>query len=89
MMSTETLEKVVAVIANEPHSAAALTLYALVSTLEFQQAGYLFKLDKLCDLDDVQRSLAYELMEIMVRGESRNPHWQQAKARMDDLVRAG
>ena len=37
----------VAEIAREPHSAAALTLYALASTLEFERAGYLFKLVKL------------------------------------------
>ena len=49
-IDTDRLDRVVAEIAREPHSAAALTLYALASTLEFERAGYLFKLVKLRDL---------------------------------------
>lgn len=83
------LEVLVAEIAAAPHSAAALTLYALASTLEFEQAGYLFKLVKLRDLSESQRQLAYRLMELMAEGRNRGEDWQQAKARMDALVRAG
>lgn len=83
------LEALVAEIAAAPHSAAALTLYALASTLEFEQAGYLFKLVKLRDLSEPQRLLAYHLMELMAEGRNRGDEWQQAKARMDALVRAG
>jgi hypothetical protein len=83
------LDEVVAEIAAAPHSAAALTLYALVSTLEHEQAGYLFKLAKLRDLSAAQRQLAYRLVEIMVDGANRGERWQQAKTRMDALVRAG
>lgn len=83
------LEALVAEIAAAPHSAAALTLYALASTLEFEQAGYLFKLVKLRDLSESQRQLAYRLMELMAEGRNRGEDWQQAKARMDALVRAG
>lgn len=83
------LEALVAEIAAAPHSAAALTLYALASTLEFEQAGYLFKLVKLRDLSESQRQLAYRLMESMAEGRNRGEDWQQAKARMDALVRAG
>ncbi len=83
------LDEVVAEIAAAPHSAAALTLYALVSTLEFEQAGYLFKLAKLRDLSASQRNLAYRLMELMATEANHGAEWQSIKARMDQLVRTG
>jgi hypothetical protein len=83
------LDQVVDEIRAAPHSAAALTLYALVSTLEHERAGYLFKLDKLRDLNPDQRRLACELVELMVRGENSGPDWDRAKAAMDTIVRAG
>ena len=82
-------EQVQSEIAAAPHSAAALTLYALVSTLEFEKAGYLFKLVKLRDLSAEQRSLAYRLIDLMVEGANQGEAWRQAKQRMDELVRAG
>ncbi len=86
-MSQQTLDAIVQLIEADPHSAPALTLYALVSTLEFEKAGYLFKLDKLKDLDASQRQLAYQLMEMMTDGCVGNRAWQLAKTRMDELVR--
>lgn len=88
-MSDDVLADIIAVIEAAPHSAAALTLYALVNTLEYEQAGCLFKLNKLRDLGESERQLAYRLMELMVAGGNSGPAWQQAKARMDELVRAG
>ena len=76
-------------ISAAPHSAAALTLYALMSTLEFERAGYLFKLVKLRDLSPNQRRLAYDLMDMMAEGANRGDAWVSAKAKMDDMVRAG
>ena len=81
------LEEVVAELAAAPQSAAALTLYALVSTLEFERAGYLFKLAKLRDLTAAQRQLAYRLIEMMAQGQNHGADWQAAKARKDGLVR--
>jgi len=86
-MSQQTLNAIIQLIEDDPHSAPALTLYALVSTLEFEKAGYLFKLDKLKDLNESQRQLAYQLMEMLVSGEIGDLGWQEAKARMDELVR--
>lgn len=88
-MSQNTLQSIIELIERAPHSAPALTLYALVSTLEFEKAGYLFKLDKLKDLDAPQRRLAYDLMEMMVAGQVGDAAWESAKARMDELVRGG
>ena len=72
-----------------PHSAAALTLYSLVCTLEFERAGYLFKLIKLRDLTPAQRQLAYRLIELMAEGRNQGVEWESAKLQMDALVRAG
>jgi hypothetical protein len=85
----EPLSRVLALIAQAPQSAAALTLYALVSTLEHERTGCLFRLVKLNDLDADQRSLAYGLMECLARGEVGDPAWQAAKARIDGLIRGG
>ena len=81
------LEEVVAEVAAAPQSAAALTLYALVSTLELERAGCLFKLAKLHDLTVAQRRLAYRLIEMMAQRQNQGADWQIAKARMDRLVR--
>lgn len=86
---SEVLDEVLEHIAHAPHSAASLTLYALVSTLEFEQAGCLFKLVKLRELDAGQRELAYRLLELMADGNNRGPAWDRSKAKMDALVRAG
>lgn len=88
-MTESTLDAIVSLIEAEPHSAGALTLYALVSTLEFEKAGYLFKLDKLKDIDADQRQLAYQLLEMMVAGQVGDQAWTTAKNRMDELVRGG
>ncbi len=88
-MSEDPLQQVLAVIAAAPHSADALTLYALVSALEHEHAGCLFKLTKLRDLDPAARRVAYALMEHMAGGEHLDAAWHAAKARMDAMVRGG
>lgn len=80
------LDDVVAEIAAAPDSAAALTLYALASTLEHERAGYLFKLVKLRDLSPAQRGLAYRLIDLAVDRGVGDDGWRAAKARMDDIV---
>jgi len=88
-MSTKPLDEVLKLIDAEPNSAAALTLYALVSTLECESAGCLFKLTKLRDMDAAHRSLAYALMELMAVNGNQGGEWERAKARMDESVRCG
>jgi hypothetical protein len=83
----EALDKALAIIEAAPESAGALTLYALINTLEYERAGRLFKLTKLHDLDPDQRAVAYGLMEFSVVGTIGDDAWDQAKARMDRAVR--
>jgi hypothetical protein len=87
--TTALLAEVVGLIEADPHAAVSLTLYALVSTLEYEQAGCLFKLTKLRDLTPEARRIAYRLMERLAEGPVAGPEWAQAKARMDGLVRRG
>ena len=88
-MSTSVLEEVLEQIQSAPHSATSLVLYALVNTLEYEAAGCLFKLTKLRDLDARGRRLAYGLMELMAEGGNRGEAWNEAKSRMDELIRQG
>jgi hypothetical protein len=83
------LEEILQLVERSPHSAAALTLYAMVNTMDYEQAGCLFKLNKLRDLRPEERQLAYALMELMVEQGNSGPAWEQAKSRMDEFVRAG
>lgn len=85
---SDILEKIVALIYEAPSSAAALTLYALAMTMNYEQAGCLFKLNKLRDLDTQQRQLAYELMEFMAERGNEGEAWDAALAEMNALIRA-
>ena len=81
--------KVLDIIRQNPHSATALTLYALVNTLVYEQGGCLFKLTKLRDLDKAERHLAYDLMEMMALQQNQTREFLQIKEQMDQLVRSG
>jgi hypothetical protein len=84
---SDTLGRVLQAIAAAPESSAALTLYALVSTMDHEQAGCLFKLVKLRDLSATQRELAYALIEMMAQGRNAGTDWRDAKRQMDELIR--
>lgn len=82
------LADVMDIIRQDPHSAAALILYAIVNTLAYEKSGCLFKLNKLRDLDEKNRQLAYQLFEIMVRQENQSGVFDSARQQMDDIVRS-
>jgi hypothetical protein len=82
------LQATLALLHSAPQSAAALTLYALVCTLEKQRAGCLFTLTKLQDLTDpVHRRIAYGLMELLATGRVGDGNWYAVKAEMDQAIR--
>lgn len=87
MTPAESLQEALAIIEDAPESAAALTLYALINTLEYERAGCLFKLTKLRDLPPQNRPLAYGLMELMAEQGVGDDRWVEAKARMDCAIR--
>ena len=85
----QTLQAIIESIRESPQSGGALILYALMNTINYEQAGCLFKLNKLRDLSPQQRQLAYELIEVMVSGGNRGEEWQRAMLQVDELVRGG
>ena len=82
-----TLQAVTECIQKSPQSGSALILYALMNTINYEQAGCLFKLNKLRDLSEEHRNLAYALMEVMASGGNQGKAWRQAMLQMDALVR--
>ena len=83
------LGEALSIVAAAPHSAAALTLYALVATLEYETAGCLFKLTKLRDLDENSRQVAYGLLELLAKGGNSGDEWDKTKRQLDQLIRQG
>ena len=85
----DALQELLDMIRADTHAAASLVLFALVKTLSAQQGQYLFLLNKLRDLDEPQRRLAYRLMEAMVAGANTTPEWHAQIAAMEDAIRRG
>jgi len=83
----QTLTSVSEIIERDPHSATALILYALLTTLAFEKSGCLFKLDKLRDLDQEHRQLAYQLIEVMARKENRSAVFDNVRQHLAEVVR--
>lgn len=87
MGQTAALRQALAIVESAPESAQALTLYALVNTLEHERAGCLFKLTKLRELPKATRPIAYQLMELMAEHGVGDALWVDVKTRMDRAVR--
>ena len=85
----EALEDLLNIVRDNTHGAGSLVLFALVKTLSTQQGQYLFLLNKLADLDEGQRRLAYRLMEAMVAGTNKTPEWGAKVAEIEMLIRRG
>lgn len=85
----DALNELLDMIRANTHGAGSLVLFALVKTLSAQQGQYLFLLNKLKDLDEPQRGLAYRLMEAMVAGANTTPQWHATVAAMEEAIRCG
>jgi hypothetical protein len=87
LQGPDVLDEAVALMESAPQSAPALTMYALVSTLEHPKSGCLFRLSKLADLSAQERAIAYGLMDLLAVGAVGSDRWVATKERMDALVR--
>ena len=85
----DALDELLNMIRANTHGAGSLVLFALVKTLSTQQGQYLFLLNKLKDLDEAQRQLAYRLMEAMVAGANTTPEWHARIAEIESVIRGG
>lgn len=88
-MPMDALDELLELIRANTHGAGSLVLFALVKTLSARQGQYLFLLNKLKDLDESQRRLAYRLMEAMVAGANTTPEWQAKVTAMEAAIRRG
>ncbi len=70
----------------DPRSGQSLLLYALVKTLSIPQGGHAYLLTKLKEMNPDTRRLAYDLMELMVQGETAQSTWGDAVTRMDRAI---
>ncbi len=88
-MDLTILDRVVALIESDPRAGQALLLYGLVSTLDTEKGGCLYRLTKLSDMTADNRRLAYGLMELAACGGTGGPPWQAAVARIEGAIRGG
>lgn len=86
-MTPDPLNATLELLESNPRSGAGLVLYALVKTLSSPRGQYMFLLNKLRDLDENNRQLAYGLMEVMVAKGNETPEWEAMVARMDAALR--
>ncbi len=86
-MSFEVLEKVHKIVAESPHSAQALMLFALAKTLDIEKGGHMYTLGKLKDMTAENRQLAYELMELMATDMTQDEIWKTKLDSMDAIIR--
>jgi hypothetical protein len=86
-MSTEVIQKVHDIVAQEPHSGQALMLFALVKTLDIEQGNHMYTLGKLKDFSAENRQLAYQLMEMMATGQTGDEEWNRLLASMENIIR--
>jgi hypothetical protein len=82
-----TLDKILDLTSASPHSADALSLYALMSTLNIEQSGCLFRLLKFREMSEAARSLAYELLEMAARGENSGDEWDNTLKGIEKAMR--
>ncbi len=87
--NNDVLQQLISLAQTNAHSAGTLTLYALASTMQYEQAGCLFKLNKLRDLSAGERQLAYRLMELMAMNGNQGAAWDAAMTQLDQLIRMG
>jgi hypothetical protein len=88
-MAPQSLEATIRRIETDPHSGQSLLLYGLLSTLDAERSGCLFRLVKLREMDEASRELAYGLMELMARDGNSGPEWEAALSRAHTAVRGG
>ena len=84
-MSQNVIEKIVEIVAESPHSAQSLLLFALYKTLDIPKGGHMYKLEKLREMTAENRQLAYGLMELMAEQKNSDEYW---KAKLEEIEAA-
>ena len=85
-MDFTALERAEALIAAAPDRGVPLIVYGLIKMMTLDERGCVFALQRLRDLDEAQRHLIYDLIELYVAGGNRTPEWAAVVQRLDQLV---
>jgi len=86
-MSISILDQVSEIIKAAPHSSQALLLFGLIKTLDIEKGGQLYVLAKLKEMSEDTRELAYQLMEYMASGKTRDDAWKHFIDTIEELIR--
>ena len=86
-MAHEVLEKVTALIKENPKSGQSLLLFALSKTLDIEKGGHMYMLAKLKEMTPKNRQLAYGLMELMADNQIHDEDWRQQILAMETAIR--
>lgn len=86
-MSISLLDQVSEIIKAAPHSSQALLLFGLIKTLDIEKGGQLYLLAKLKEMPEETRQLAYQLMEYMASGKTRDNEWRHFIGTIEELIR--
>ena len=85
-MDMTPLQQTLTHIENDSRSGQSLLLYALVKTLSIPQAGHMYLLTKLKEMNPETRQLAYGLMELMAQGGTTSDEWKETEKSMDRAI---
>ena len=88
-MSETIMAQILALLEANPHGGQSLLLYALCKTIDMPKGGHMYMLKKLQEMTPQTRQIAYGLMEHMANGHNSGEPWQNAVARMDQIIKGG
>lgn len=83
----QALQIVVEEVERAPASGRALWLFGLMSALNAETSGALYRLRKLSEMDVKTRAMAYGLMEYAAGTGIGEPAWQEAFRRVERAIR--
>jgi len=86
-MSDSTLDDVLNVVKENPHSGQALLLFALMKTIDIPKGGHMYMLAKLKDMLPETRQLAFGLMQLMAENKTQDDDWKKKVLEVEALIR--
>jgi hypothetical protein len=86
-MSDNTLNDVLNVVKENPHSGQALLLFALMKTIDIPKGGHMYMLAKLKEMLPETRQLAFGLMQLMAENKTQDDRWKEKVLEIESLIR--
>lgn len=86
-MSEKTLDSVLSIVKENPHSGQSLLLFALMKTLDIPKGGHMYMLAKLKEMLPETRQLAFGLMQLMAENKTQDDEWKSKVLEVEALIR--